>query len=296
MRHIQPVNMSRWAIVFVACVLWCNVALPVQFGQIDQFEDGNTSGWTKGFSSTIPPTVVAGDSHFLRTESTGTFGADSKMTIFNQTQWTGNYNAAAVDRITFDVRNDSANGQLLYVRLALRTALSQFASTQPIVVANDGQWHAATVNLNADSMTRTVGSEILELGLESVADLRIVSAQSAPSFFGDAIPAVMWLDNIRATFIPARGDVNEDRIVDGADLGLLYSNWNQPGVGDIDQSGLVDGADVAVVYSNWTGDVAEGLHSVNLPECCAPYSFLLGSLGVSRFRRVGGQLPISSRA
>lgn len=60
------------------------------------------------------------------------------------------------------------------------------------------------------------------------------------------------ISGITRTF--ARGDLNQDELVDAADLALVFQHWNTSGLGDIDHSGIVDGADVGIVYSNWTGD------------------------------------------
>jgi len=47
------------------------------------------------------------------------------------------------------------------------------------------------------------------------------------------------------------GDLNGDGIVDGADLGILLSNWGGKGVGDLNDDGIVDGADLGVLLNNW---------------------------------------------
>lgn len=46
------------------------------------------------------------------------------------------------------------------------------------------------------------------------------------------------------------GDLNQDGAVDGADLGILLSNWGAAG-GDIDGNGSTDGADLGILLSNW---------------------------------------------
>lgn len=56
---------------------------------------------------------------------------------------------------------------------------------------------------------------------------------------------------ITPTCAPADLDCNQR--VDGADLGLLLSNWGGPGSGDVDGSGQVDGADLGALLSSWTG-------------------------------------------
>ena len=47
------------------------------------------------------------------------------------------------------------------------------------------------------------------------------------------------------------GDLNGDRVVTGADLGLLLGNWGHAGIGDIDGNGVVDGADLGALLGAW---------------------------------------------
>lgn len=48
------------------------------------------------------------------------------------------------------------------------------------------------------------------------------------------------------------GDLNGDRVVDGADLGLLLGAWNAASSGaDINQDGTVDGADLGLLLGGW---------------------------------------------
>jgi hypothetical protein len=39
--------------------------------------------------------------------------------------------------------------------------------------------------------------------------------------------------------------------VDGADLGLLLSNWGGTGITDIDRNGVTNGADLGITLSLW---------------------------------------------
>ncbi|PWB73274.1 MAG: hypothetical protein C3F15_10055, partial [Holophagae bacterium] len=68
--------------------------------QVDDFEDGTTMGWEEGAPSPNPPVNVAdggpggaGDAYLENTSSGGT-GAGSRMVMFNNAQWTGDYVAA----------------------------------------------------------------------------------------------------------------------------------------------------------------------------------------------------------
>jgi hypothetical protein len=64
----------------------------------------------------------------------------------------------------------------------------------------------------------------------------------------DGIP-----DVCQAPCVPS--DLNNDRSVDGADLGVLLSAWGPAGPesarADINGNGIVDGADLGVLLANW---------------------------------------------
>ncbi len=54
--------------------------------------------------------------------------------------------------------------------------------------------------------------------------------------------------------VPGPADLNGDCKVDGADLGLLLSEWGvKPSAADLTYDGMVDGADLGVLLSSWTG-------------------------------------------
>jgi hypothetical protein len=47
-------------------------------------------------------------------------------------------------------------------------------------------------------------------------------------------------------------DIDGSRIVDGADLGSLLSNWGEGGgAGDLDRNGIVNGADLGSLLAGW---------------------------------------------
>ena len=51
------------------------------------------------------------------------------------------------------------------------------------------------------------------------------------------------------TFNPA--DLNQDGVIDGADLAILLNNWGNIGLGDINTDGGVDGQDLAILLNAW---------------------------------------------
>jgi len=54
---------------------------------------------------------------------------------------------------------------------------------------------------------------------------------------------------------PCPADVNEDGVVNGADISAVLGFWGQAGkplpAADITQDGIVNGADIAVLLGSW---------------------------------------------
>jgi hypothetical protein len=83
-----------------------------------------------------------------------------------------------------------------------------------------------------------------------------------------------------------RSRTNLDYIVNGADLNIVLSNYNQSGMdwsqGDFDGDGTVNGSDLNVVLSNYNQSIGVG---AAVPE---PGTFVVLGIGVSAlaaFRR-----------
>jgi autotransporter-associated beta strand protein len=181
-------------------------AQTITLNHIDTFTPGgDTQGWQQGGASPNPVVVIdnggpngAGDAYILNT-STGVGSSGSKQVMFNQSQWTGNYLTAGVNRITMDFLN--VGGTDVSMRIALRSFTTGFASTNGFAVPNDGQWHHAVFDLTTAAMTKVGGLGGLSDTLNNVFDARILSS-TVPSFTGDAIAAQIGVDNILATTIP----------------------------------------------------------------------------------------------
>ncbi len=72
---------------------------------------------------------------------------------------------------------------------------------------------------------------------------------------GITFPNDFMLDDISLTLIAISSDLNNDGIVDGADLGLLLASWGECSgcAADLDGSGEVDGADLGLLLARWSG-------------------------------------------
>jgi hypothetical protein len=209
--------MRRVVFARLALALGAALLLPaagraqITLGQTDTFETATTLNWTQGALSPAGAlTVVSGgqggpNDHYMQIVANGA-GAGGKITVFNQAQWLGNYNAAGVNAIEMDLLNPSAT--LLTIRVAFRVNASAaspgYASNNATAfsLAPDGQWHHAVFPLTDASMA-PVNSPATSFStlLNSPGEVRILHS-AAPALNGDNIAATLGVDNIRASFLP----------------------------------------------------------------------------------------------
>lgn len=203
----QPLDLARGTLTVALLAIICLLGAPqshatIVFGEVDTFQDGTTMNWQQGASSPNPTMNIAnggpagvGDA-YLQNVSSGGFGAGSKMVMFNQTQWIGNYVAAGVDRITAQMANFGST--VLHMRIAVRGGPGStiYSSTSAADVAADGLWHSVTFDLTTSALTNIGGGDTLSQVLSSVSEFRVLSAIGGPSFSGDPIQATLGVDNM----------------------------------------------------------------------------------------------------
>ena len=133
-------------------------------------------------------------------------GQGSKITIFNMTQWTGNYTSVGVTTITMDLNNFSSNTPLT-IRLGLSGDGGLFSTNSEITLGANSGWTTAVFSVAAGDLTavsgnsRTTGFDAA-LTLESVSELRIINSED-PSWNGPSLAATLGIDNITAVPVPA---------------------------------------------------------------------------------------------
>ncbi len=84
------------------------------------------------------------------------------------------------------------------------------------------------------------------MGIEVPGGIGKIRVSSNRAFEFDHVQILVPIDPI------IEGDLNDDGIVDGGDLGILLNNWGTDGVGDLNGDGLVDGADLGTLLNLWT--------------------------------------------
>lgn len=273
----------------------CTSAHAITLGQVDDFEDGTTQGWTEGSPTPNPPLVVAdggpagaGDA-FLGNTSSGGSGPGSRLVMFNFSQWVGDYPGAGVSAIEGDFVNLGATP--LYLRIAVQgSGGTQYGSALAAELPADGIWRR--VRFELAELSVIAGSEPLETVLAAVTVLRVMSAQAGPQWMGDAIVGTLGMDNTTAA--AAAADADGDGVPDASDNCTLVSNADQrdtnaDGYGnacdaDLDDSGVVNFADLGLMRSVFfmPGDLdadLDGNGSVNFAD--------LGILKAGFFRPPG---------
>jgi len=188
---------SLLAFLFIAAPL---TAHALTLGQIDNFQGGTALNWQTGHGpgSTVATGGPAGaGDQYLQVVSTGTGGTDSRLVIFNSTQWVGNYTGAGITTISMDLDNFSASP--LSIRLALFVnAATGYSSTTPFTLAANSGWQHATFTLSAANFTAIGAPTAFNTLLSNfTGQLRILDS-SAPSIKGDDIAATLGADNIQA--------------------------------------------------------------------------------------------------
>jgi hypothetical protein len=251
--------------VFGALLFLCaHPAAPgaVTFGQLDSFNTGSTLGWSEGDPTTNPPEVVStGDGNgYLSDFASGEFGPGGRQVVFNQQQWTGNYNAAGVTRIDVSLANFGPSP--LSMRLAFRSPTdTRYASTNAVELPADGTWRRVSFDLTPDALTRVGGLQGLSDVLSNVATLRLLSAQ-APGWNGDILAGTMGIDDIRALRLP--GDADFDGRVNAADQLLVRNHLGDSGAGvdwragDFNFDNRVDARDLVLLRRNLGQSIPTG--------------------------------------
>jgi hypothetical protein len=194
---------------FACLMLATGVLLPsfangqITFGQVDNFQSLDTSGWTMGLNSIMLPIVIStggpegANDPWLEVISTGGAKANSKMVTFNAQQWTGNYVTAGVTAITAEMADFGPSP--LYMRTAIQDNFgSEYGSTTAFMLPPDSQWHLVTFDMTPQGQSLIQGGSSATQALSDVGVLRILSAQNAPLFMADTVQATLGIDDITA--------------------------------------------------------------------------------------------------
>ena len=176
------------------------IARALILGQTDDFQDGTAQNWGTGAgpASNITDGGPGGSGdHYLQYTSSGGGGTDSRMVVFNSSQWQGDYNSAGITGISVDL--DNLGTQALSIRLAFFVSRTTgFVTTTPVALSASANWQHTTFALTPANFT-TIGSPGAFSTLLSnfTGQLRILSS-SSPSLLGDSVSATIGIDNVQA--------------------------------------------------------------------------------------------------
>jgi hypothetical protein len=207
-------NFTRFSIasVIAACCLLLPSAAtadPVLF-QIDTFETGS-QGWFTG-GPMVPPqpaTVVSGGptGNFMLLTAVGGDGPNSRLSVLNESQWTGNYIAAGVNLITMDLNNFGTTD--LFLRIVFEDPMggpptNVAFSTVPVFLPAGSGWTSVAFLIGADNLTAGLGS--INAALTGATAIRLYHSPN-PGFPNPVVPiptvvAELGVDNIQAAAVP----------------------------------------------------------------------------------------------
>ncbi|MEP6685563.1 MAG: hypothetical protein ABJB22_02195 [Verrucomicrobiota bacterium] len=195
---------SFCAVVF-ALLLVVRPAGAVVVGQVDDFQDGTTDGWTNG--GMAPPVVNiatggpagAGD-RYMQLTADGS-GPGSRLTTFNFQQWIGNnYVTAGVTALSIDLLNQSS------VTLSIRFAFQAdavngapgYLSTAMLLPVGSG-WQHFTIAITQASLIAVGGPAPFNTFYDNGNGwMRIINEAGTSNLNGDIVVGQLGIDNIRA--------------------------------------------------------------------------------------------------
>lgn len=197
-------NRFNFAIV-TACtsvIAYCSVAsATIVLGQIDDFEDGSLMNWSGGAApSNIATGGPAGaNDNYLQIVADRPSGPASRLAMFNDMQWTGDYIAAGVTAIEMDVLNTG----MVPVHLRLLTLFGgggDYTSLNASVIPADGMWHHVTLSLLPGDLL-SVGGFDYNATFSSLPRLMLRHDEdpAGGQGSGDPINGTLGFDNITAT-------------------------------------------------------------------------------------------------
>lgn len=199
--------MKRLLSPFAAFSLLLTSASAVTLYKPDTF-DSTLEGWQGGSNlvrrSTGGP-GGAGDG-YMEINSTGATGNGSRWVVYNNAQWTGDFQFALADAIRMDVINTGSADLHLRVAFGDNTGPlnggTWFASATAITIAPGSGWTSVLFPITDNDLVAVTGAGDFDDVLSGVVSMRILSSV-LPSAFGDQVALQGGIDNIRAVPEPS---------------------------------------------------------------------------------------------
>jgi hypothetical protein len=198
-------------IVAVGLLICADSAQAIVVGQIDNFEDETLQNWANGGAFGVPPVVnvntggpAGANDNFMQVTADGS-GPGSFLTVFNRTQWLGDYIGLSVTAIELDLRNLGAVD--LTIRLGFKETATLGAPgylSAPFSLLAGSGWQHAVFFINSGSMTAIGGPAAFNSFFSNgFGEMRIINEAGNTNLVGDAVSAQLGVDNIHAVPEPS---------------------------------------------------------------------------------------------
>lgn len=182
----------------------------ISFGHIDDFNDGTTRGWGRpAFHTNATDQGISGvpGDHALSVVASGIQDqTGSRFTVYNRSsEWTGDYMAAGVGRISGSFKNDG--NEDLEIRIALSSiggnasadpSITWFSTIASQTLPANGQWMQLEFNIGTNDLVKvSAGLDSVTDVLQLVREIRIL-ASDIPEYRGQTQEVTVLIDNLRA--------------------------------------------------------------------------------------------------
>ena len=197
---------SNYAIITLGLLLFAGTARAIGVGQVDDFEDGTLQNWGNGGGFGVPPVlnIITGgpagaNDNFMQVTADGS-GAGRFLTVFNRSQWLGDYIVTGVTAIEMDLRNlGSVN---LTIRMAFKSSAGPGVPgylSAPFPLPVGSGWQHAVFLINPGTMIPIGGPvDFNSFFSNGVNEVRIVNEVGASNLSGDVVIGQLGVDNVHA--------------------------------------------------------------------------------------------------
>jgi hypothetical protein len=165
------------------------------------------------------------------TLTSGRFGSEEN-TVVTWAQWydntgSGTGGSPGLDVFTTEITNDNGATWVLVDQVGPSDSQSSGGWFQKQILVNDYVTPSTLCRIRWTASDADPGS-VIEAGIDAFGT-------------GECVAADVII-----------GDLNGDKLINGADLSILLGAWATSGPGDIDENGIVNGADLAFLLGVWS--------------------------------------------
>lgn len=243
----------------VLAVIWGMVvagdaaaAVPAQFIDGSLLFNGSADGSNTPFDSTLEAGVVVADA----ASGSGSTGSGLVNALADLSSSITSQGGITTVLMTGSVGASTGGDSGGFAFISIETSTLQFQDDPIILELTEPAYFkiesTGTFTPNFEAVSGSIGETQLSAGTYSLSFFMFVTVGSGtPS----ASQSMEWTLQLSETPFgePVLGDINDDGIVDGADLGLLLGAWGSAdSAADLNDDGAVDGADLGLLLGAWS--------------------------------------------